>query len=338
MKFKQEIIIDKTDFYIPPDTDSILINKNGICIDIKTGGILRQYINSAGYKVIHCYYKSKRISYSIHRLLAKTFIKIPNELINLYFNEITVNHKDGNKLNNLLDNLEWCLKRYNVQHAYKNNLDNQSHIVLVKNIISNLVTKYPSISACAKHFNIKSKNLYKHLQSKSSGKITLNWCVFKYDNNLDWPQLHPNDITETKWELFNLVIVRNLNNSNTFIFNTIKEAAEDLNLDVLSIYDKRINKGSSFIYKDWLFEIIETPEGIDVSKLKSKKWRKGRSKIKYFLIDISNNNKESFNTAEDLSNKLNISTRTIYEYVKNRNGKIELLVNGKMKSFKISLS
>lgn len=48
----------------------------------------------------------------LHRLLALTFTPNPN-------NYPQVNHKDGNKLNNSLDNLEWCNNKQNQIHAHK---------------------------------------------------------------------------------------------------------------------------------------------------------------------------------------------------------------------------
>ena len=49
---------------------------------------------------------------ALHRLLAITFIPNPNGYRD-------VNHKDGDKLNNTLDNLEWCTHKDNIQHAVK---------------------------------------------------------------------------------------------------------------------------------------------------------------------------------------------------------------------------
>ena len=54
-------------------------------------------------------------STSVARLVAKAFIPNPDNLD-------TVNHKDGNKLNNSVDNLEWMSKRDNTLHALKNGL------------------------------------------------------------------------------------------------------------------------------------------------------------------------------------------------------------------------
>lgn len=51
-----------------------------------------------------------RKSYTVHRLIAETFIPNPN-------NFPQVNHKDENKLNNKIENLEWCDNQYNVTYG-----------------------------------------------------------------------------------------------------------------------------------------------------------------------------------------------------------------------------
>ena len=53
----------------------------------------------------------------IHRLLAKQFIDVPEHL-KYYTGKLWVNHKDGNKLNNNLNNLEWTTISENIQHSY----------------------------------------------------------------------------------------------------------------------------------------------------------------------------------------------------------------------------
>jgi hypothetical protein len=75
--------------------------------------------NNKGYKVVTLFDHSKAKTVKVHRLVAKAFIPNPNNLP-------CVNHKDGIKSNNDMNNLEWCNIKFNNQHAYNNGLKNKS--------------------------------------------------------------------------------------------------------------------------------------------------------------------------------------------------------------------
>lgn len=78
--------------------------------DIK---ILRQIISKKGYLYINLY-KNKKLKFKkIHRLVLETF----DFLVNC--ENFQCNHMDGNKKNNLLNNLEWCNNSENQKHMYK---------------------------------------------------------------------------------------------------------------------------------------------------------------------------------------------------------------------------
>lgn len=81
----------------------------------KNNKILNLNINVRGYLYCNISTKSKVTKVKIHRLVALHFVDNP-------FNKDTVNHKDGNKLNNSYTNLEWLTRKENIQHGYKNNL------------------------------------------------------------------------------------------------------------------------------------------------------------------------------------------------------------------------
>lgn len=80
-------------------------------------GIIKEHImkptmhNSDYYRVPLTNKNHIRKYYLVHRLVAMAFL--PNEN-----NFEEVNHIDGNKLNNNVNNLEWCTKSYNMRHAY----------------------------------------------------------------------------------------------------------------------------------------------------------------------------------------------------------------------------
>lgn len=76
------------------DTNGVIYGKNG--------KPLKYSLNYRGYCIINFYVNHKRTGFGIHTLVAKQFI--PNNDIN----KNQVNHKDGNKTNNSVDNLEWA--------------------------------------------------------------------------------------------------------------------------------------------------------------------------------------------------------------------------------------
>src|SRR5690606_36082663 len=77
----------------------------------RRGHIKKQTLREDGYKVVSFKLNGKQITHLVHRLIALAFI--PNPECYQY-----INHKDGNKSNNDIDNLEWCTHQENMQHAY----------------------------------------------------------------------------------------------------------------------------------------------------------------------------------------------------------------------------
>jgi predicted XRE-type DNA-binding protein len=69
--------------------------------------------NGDGYLFVNLYINGKSKICCVHRLVLCNFKPIDNHL------DFEVNHMDGNKLNNYINNLEWCTKSENEFHAYK---------------------------------------------------------------------------------------------------------------------------------------------------------------------------------------------------------------------------
>lgn len=88
------------------------VNKKGDVYSFKTNKIMRQGKNRKGYSQVCLTVDSKKHTKRIHRLVAETFIK-------KVYGKNQVNHKDGNKANNNVENLEWCDNSENQIHAYR---------------------------------------------------------------------------------------------------------------------------------------------------------------------------------------------------------------------------
>jgi hypothetical protein len=94
-----------------PIEDNYLVSNFGKVFSIKRGIIMKTRYDKQGYEVLVLHSNTGAVNRSVHRLVALAFI--PNAL-----NLPQVNHIDGNKSNNFVNNLEWVSASVNNQHAF----------------------------------------------------------------------------------------------------------------------------------------------------------------------------------------------------------------------------
>lgn len=100
---------------------------------------LKKYEDKDGYIRVSLNKNSKSLSYPIHRLIAEAFI--PN------FNNLPqINHKDENKKNNCINNLEWCTTKYNCNYGTRTQRCKQKEQIPIEqyDLNGNLIKKWDS--------------------------------------------------------------------------------------------------------------------------------------------------------------------------------------------------
>jgi len=120
---------------------------------------MKQAKNKKGYPIVYLRKNGKSHVLTVHRLVATAFIPNPD-------NKPQVNHIDGNKTNNYVDNLEWCTNSENMDHAIRMGLFENSRspycgkpkrkVMQINPNTEEVIKIYQSISEAAQATNQKN--------------------------------------------------------------------------------------------------------------------------------------------------------------------------------------
>ena len=140
-----------------------LISICGEFMNLKTGRILKQEI-CKGYRRVTLSKNGIIKRYLSHRIIAFNFIK------NIH-NKKYVNHKDGNKLNNKIHNLEWVTCSENELHSYRklNKMNSQAKIAI--NLQNGIF--YDSVTKAAHSLNIRPGTLLCKLNGQNKNNTNI---------------------------------------------------------------------------------------------------------------------------------------------------------------------
>lgn len=164
--------------------DRIVVDKGGRRKRFLKGAIMQPHKDKDGYLIVHFRYKGEDYpNIKLHRLVAKAFI--PND-DNLPY----INHKDFDRSNNKVSNLEWCTAQQNNVYsrkfgrirnwtAGKFGKDNkQSRLLLMYDLQGNYIRSFFGAREAAEFLGMKTYvNIYMHLAGKRKNAYGHLWKI-----------------------------------------------------------------------------------------------------------------------------------------------------------------
>lgn len=174
------------------------ISKKGIIKNLKTGLILKYNKDKDGYFkiVLRDKYNIKKNVF-VHRLMVLTYLDNP-------YNKKVINHKDGVKTNNNIDNLEWSTVQENTIHAYENKLNSLAVTVEVLDIENNIKYRYRSLQHAAEKLNVHLKLLISYIKYSNQHPFNNRYIITIINENEFIKNLNSINFGKTKY-LFDVI-------------------------------------------------------------------------------------------------------------------------------------
>ena len=145
--------------------------------------VMKTYTNNSGYECIDFTINKIKTKHLVHRLVCITFLDNPDNLPE-------VNHKDEDKHNNTLINVEWCSSKYNKQHSIKTGTYNYlftSKHTLGKKHKPNTASKYHNVAFdkerqkwTAVIIENKQRLGFKRFNTEAEAALHVNWIIDTY--------------------------------------------------------------------------------------------------------------------------------------------------------------
>lgn len=154
------------------------VTSTGEVVNIKTGRVLKPQKRN-GYLRVELSKNGKRKNFLIHRLVAEAFIPNPDNLP-------CINHKDEDKTNNTVSNLEYCTYEYNINYGTRNkrvskkltgvyNTKNNKTVLQLR-MDGSLVRVWPSTIEVQRQLGYSHGNINQCCRGKRHSAYGFKWC------------------------------------------------------------------------------------------------------------------------------------------------------------------
>lgn len=172
------------------DYPNYMVSNMGRVKNYTTNKVLKPHKIENGYQQVFLYKNIKRKMFLLHRLIAQTFIPNPNNLPQ-------VNHKNEDKSDNRVENLEWCSCSYNNSYgtAPKRRKEKLSKSVLQFTKDGEFIKKWDCITDIKNNLGIERSNIY-------------SCCIGKYKTTGGYKWGYADDYERIPFKVFDLEIYR----------------------------------------------------------------------------------------------------------------------------------
>lgn len=173
----------RTNYRIIPNYPRYAINKKQEVLDTKTNRVVQTDIDPNGYVVVYIRTPDSTSNRTVrlHRLMAFTYVYNPDPK-----NKTIINHIDGNKLNNNINNLEWCTIKENNQHARDIGLTNDNKPIKVRDYYTGEIKHYQSMAEFAEFVGLKNgkrRGYGVYIDNTNIGSLYLKRYEIKYEKD-----------------------------------------------------------------------------------------------------------------------------------------------------------
>lgn len=232
-----------------PQISGFNITRSGEIYNRETGRKRKLCLNRSGYSRITI----KTKTYLVHRLVAKTYLSNPNNLPQ-------VNHKNGIKTDNRVENLEWCSRSHNVKHAFETGLNKGSsrRVVQIKIVETEGETEvYDSMGKASKSTGVSIASISIACKNENRKPGGYKWS---YRDNCD----QISNGFSKKIKAIKIVKEERFVNC----FESVERAAESLGVHPTSIFSCCKGRNKTCKGYIWKYEDNSKDEVVDVSSWK----------------------------------------------------------------------
>lgn len=302
-------------FYEIPNYSKYVISKEGVVIFKLLNRKLKGSVNPKGYLNIRITDDSGRtLTWGVHRLLCYVF-KHPNEPII----DLVVNHEDGIKSNNKLENLEWTTYTGNVHHAGRNNLTKCCVPFQVKDIETGVVEEYPSATDYSRKKGLSKDAVLYRLKKGPKYVFPENKQYSRGITEVIWPSGY--DLIYLNGQGKKPVSVKNLLTGKVTTYDKISDMAEDFSISpsTATTWVNRKNQPvlPGYIQLKWCsdatpWRVVDNPYD---------ELREFSNTVRVKLIEQFTNKELIFNSCVKCAEFLNITPVALYYRLRNNQSK-----------------